>query len=597
MSRQSSPAMTAFEVHHEVAGLLREAREAYVAGNYRRAESLDAAAKERAGSLGCVAGVVRAQRLLGLCSYRLGEAQTSVARLEEALAAAERLDWVAEGLLVRNHLGASLRKTGDLERAHEVLHRGLEAARGREFLAIRARLLGSMGALLDDLGDLDAAADHYARYQELLWLTDDAARQANAAGLVGRVQRLRGNHGAALASARDERRLGRVAGVAVREARGALHEAQALVGLGQHDEAEQALDLAERLIREKGDPRNLVRLLGARAEAARARGDLLTADRFCTSAWRDLADAGLGREAETRARQAEMSAQVSSALGLHGEALWHLGVALEGHLERYGSIKSEGVASLTRHRRAQLRTLATALLDEEGSVERSTAEHARVLELVQRLDSVAGASSSVERGTRNLADWRSEIRSESSKRWGRVFGDDVERLHSETRADLVLVDVLAHGPVGDLARSLFLLFSSLEREFFLRVFDPLRGIGPERLRVKAKKSREVLKARNPPSLGQMCEFVEEESPALIGSRPDIGRHWESIVDAGRALSAAPMCLDGVEGRPPRKLRNAIAHGRGTALERLEADAIRRAVILREDSLFQVLAKMPVVYSQ
>ncbi len=95
-------------VHPQVQARFDQARSAYLNHDYASADEHDADALREARAIDCRAGEVRALRYLGLCAYRLGQAERSVELLDQAQSAANELGWTAEELLVLNHLGASL---------------------------------------------------------------------------------------------------------------------------------------------------------------------------------------------------------------------------------------------------------------------------------------------------------------------------------------------------------------------------------------------------------------------------------------------------------------------------------------------------------
>jgi hypothetical protein len=114
------------------------------------------------------------------------------------------------------------------------------------------------------LGEAQAAAEHYARYEELLGLLDDPGRLANARGLVSRATRLRGDLATALAKAEDERRLGVQVKQPLREGRGWMHMAQAHAAAGDNPQAEHAFAEAAALLADGGDVRTPIEIATAR---------------------------------------------------------------------------------------------------------------------------------------------------------------------------------------------------------------------------------------------------------------------------------------------------------------------------------------------
>lgn len=570
-----------------VTAALARGREAYLRGDVAEAEREDQTALEAAERAGSVYGAIRAARYLGLCAYRRGESALSAQRLEAARDAAASAGWVAEELLVLNHLGATYRRLGRLEAADRTFRGALARAEGPHLRVARARLLGSFGAFMDDLGEEQAAAEYYGRYEELLAVLDDPSRLANAHGLVSRAARVRGDVATALAKAQAEVRLGDQVRQPLRQGRGWMHIGQALAAAGDFAEAEQAFVRAADNLRPANDARAPVHVAAACGRFYLGQGRIHEAHEQV-----DVAMAALTAlptsEAELRGRVSILAAEVASAAGLHGESLWHLGNAIEAQLARFEPISDPKLLPFTRRRRADLMELGRRLLRESGEVEREPDERHRVDELLARL---SGPVPPGEPGVESVAEWRRRVRLGAETRWGRLLGDVFGALPDRTREELILADVVSQGPVGDLSRSLLLLFTVVERELRQRVFDSLTTptVPGTSILHKLKSSRQPL------GLGQLVDALVQPS----SDRPDSDARSElqrrlpepERLQALRSLRDKTRGLDGRELVSPIDWRNDLTHGHSWVKSRRDADAIRRAVSLGRRSPLKVALEL------
>ncbi len=585
--------MDAFELPEAVVAALAAARAAYAQREFAVASVRNEEARRIARELGSRLGEIRATRYLGLCGYRRGMLVESEALLREARAGAVALGWAEEELLVCNHLGATLRKLGRLDDADAVFRWALACADSGTDLSARARLTMNYGAFLDDLGDRDAADDKYAEAERLLERLDAPGRLANARGLVSRAARLRGDARTALEKAESERLLGRQAGEALRESRGWLHIAQAKALLNDDRGAEEAFLNAEEALAGKADVRSPIELAVARGEFFLARRRLVEADARVVAAL-DALEALSKGEHEHRAHVHQLAARVAAASGLHGEALWHLGEALEAQLARFEPIADPRLAALTGNRRRELTELGARLLHEAGAVERESEEEARVKALLTRLHVDAPPQLAPPREWVDV--WRTRVRVEAEERWGDLLPDVFDTLSPASRGDLVLSDVVYHGHVGDLPRSLLLLFVTLERELRERVFRPLGEQGGERER--GSKLDRLLRPGRRYGLGEMLEALSEwptdVSPEDAWLR--LERRLGSITTLRNLarLRAPGRRVDGAVVRTPVAARNAIAHGEPWSwdMRRIEADAVKRALALGPESPLAVVLRIP-----
>lgn len=569
------------DIPEDVRAALERGRAAYREQRYADAEREDGEAQARAIRAGSAAGEIRATRLLGLCAYRRGALVRSAEQLEEARERARGAEWVSEELLACNHLGATYRKLGRLEAADRVFREALERANPRDFLEARARLLGNYGAFLDDLGDERAAAEMYARHEELLGLLDDPGRLANARGLVSRASRMRGDVAQAEAKAQDEIRLGGRARSPLREGRGWLHLAQARAEAGGAADADAAFRAAAALIGGSGEPRVRVELALAQGRFLLGAGRLQEADEAVSrarTAIEDLSD----QEDEHRARVYTLAAEVAGAAGLHGEALWYLERALEAQLRRFEPIADPALRRLTVGRRRELLALAHRLTEEAGLVERGPDELRRVDALLARLgDPPIPHDPPL---AEPMDRWRARVREEATRRWSRLLPGAFTDLSESTRSDLLLADVVAQGPVGDLSRSLFLILTTIERELRDRLLVPLRqGAALSRGGRTGSRLRRLLADDRPPGLGEMLvAFLESPSSfadddPLRALRARLSQ--STALDTFARLREGVTSVDGHALPSPHELRNRIAHGEPWAESRTAADAVRRALTL------------------
>lgn len=575
-----------------VAAAFSEARTAYGQRSFAVARAHDEEALRIARELGHPRGEVRATRFLGLCDYRRGALDGSEELLRQAREGAIALGWVEEELLACNHLGATLRKLGKLDEADALFRWAVTKASSEGLTEAHARLALNYGAFLDHLGDRDGADVQYVCAERLLESLDGTGRRlANARGLVSRGARLRGDAQTALEKALSERDLGRMAGDATRESRGWLHIAQAKAALGAaDDDVEVAFDNAEEVLDGKADVRTPIDLAIARGRFLLDRGRLPEADARVVSARASLGGLSPG-ELEHPARVHQLAARVAVASGLHGEGLWHLSQAMEALLARFEPIADPRLASITRHRRRELAELAEEMLREAGAVERESGEEARVQALLARLDIAPGQAS---RPREWVDDWSRRVREEADRRWRALLPSVYPSLSRASQGDLVLSEVVYHGHVGDLPRSLLLLFVTLERELRERVFQPLGGrIGS---RNQGSRLERLLRTRRHLGLGDMLEALAEPSAGLPprDARAEVERRvGASALSTLARLRQKVISSDGVEIRTPLATRNAIAHGESWILSmpRTSVDAIKRAVAFGKDSPLAVVARI------
>lgn len=504
------------------------------------------------------AGEARVLRLYGAAAYDHLQVERSEALLREARTRAEEGGWESETLLAMNHLGATLRKRGKLDQAARVFEEGLARAHPRDFHFERARLMGNYGALMDDLGDLGGAAELYGRYEELLGLLPDPPldRLANAHGLVSRVYRQRGDFDRALVKAQSEQRLGEQSGDAYREARGWQHIAQAQADLGDVAAAEQSYLQATDVLKRSSYLRAHLSLAHAHGRFYLGLGRLHQAQAMVDRAVQQLRSLS-AEEDEHRAKVAQLAAEVAAAAGLHGEALWHLREALEAQVRRYENLSAPELLRRTRGRREELARLGEQLSREAAQVNRDESELEPVRELLGKL----GVGPATPVPPEDVTSWRERIGEVSRERWAKLLP---ATLTKSTRTDLVLADLLSHGQVGDLPRSLFLILATLERELRERVY-------------KVPRTSETHRSESVPG-PERWGLVR-----LVDGLDASGVEAQVVLCVKRVLEQ-PVALSGPVPITASQLRNDVAHGRLPDLSRVEADAIRRMLVLGEDAV-------------
>ena len=579
------PPNTSPALPSDVVEALRRGRDAFWSGDFPRSEAADRQGLALAEAASSVHGQARALRYLGVCQYGSADLVASESSLRRALNLAESVDWVSEALRIHNHLGATLRKLGRLDEADTLFRSALERADPLGYPIERARLWGSYGAFLDSLGDDRAAAECYARYEELTAQQNTPGQLANARGLVSRSARLRGDLQTALDKARDQVRLGGIAKSPVRIRRGWLHVAEGYAAAGKAVEAEAAFDTAD-AVEGDGDLRAPVDLAVARGEFLLDRNRIREADVQVARALQLVSR--LRAEDEHQVRVLDLATRVASEAGLHGEALWYLGEALAAQLRRFEPIRDPRLKGFTQNQRAQMIALAGRLQHEAGLVGRDAEEQSRVEELVERLGNDAPIAQPPARET--VVDWQSRIRDRATLRWQHLVPSYVE-LGDATRGDLVLADVVSQGPVSDLARSLLLLLSTIERELRERVVSVFAPAREASGRPRSRLAKIVNRAKYPAGLGEMVGALLERPDGFRDDDPRamIARVIPDDILSGLAvLEGTVTDVSGASVGIPIDERNAIAHGRGVALPRVGADAIRRVLTLGERPVLQLV---------
>lgn len=210
---------------------------------------------------------------------------------------------------------------------------------------------------------------------------------------------------------------------------------------------------------------------------------------------------------------------------------------------------------------------------------RDTAELARVDQLLARLG--ADAPGTREPASEAITAWQGRVRERAAERWRRLL-PDFALVGDATRGDLVLADVVSLGPVGDLSRSLLLLFSAIERKLRERLLIPLRGASSWGDKRRSKLAAVLDRVDHPAGLGAILGALQEPAAGYPTSDPRMVLARTLPAGSLSGLFDLQMELTGVDGTAvgkPLDQRNAIAHGRGVGLPRIGADAIRRLLTL------------------
>ncbi len=599
------------------------AKERYRQGDFSGAEAHDRVVLAYGEETGDTLCRVQGHRYVGLCLYRQNRFEDSRVQLNQALELAVDKGLTLHAAFVCNHLGATERQLGRIERALGVFGEGLNIARVNKHLEARARLLGNLGALYDSIGQRSRSDDCYARYEELLELLDDPERLANARGLAGRAAMLRGDLDGAWWRFRDQAELAERYDLPKRRMGALYHQGQeraARATLERHagrdvtaleNEARRAFDEAiEQAVRMERWVR-LPTFLRARAAFHRQSGRWLLA-------YRDLVQAVqvIDRLEDQPARKAKAYrdlALLCQDLGLHGEAFHHLGRSVEKQIEIAERLQSVWAKELLAPMQSELLGLAGQLRSEAGLVHRSARERERLEDLVGRLRETLPQTSSPESSKLAFPDrledahhWAEGIRAQAESLWSqRILGAHFAQLHADTRDDLVRSEIAYHGAVGDIGRSAHLLLLCAERELRQRFYLPLFGLlDRERDRRVARGSEsellQVLSQRGTKvSLGFQLQLLghvlSNGEVASGGFMERARRRFAAHGDALRPLLrlGQPVQVLGEAGPRPHdfvSIRNAVAHGdhRIGTIDRLVVDAVKRTLALDEPGLVQGL---------
>lgn len=565
----------------ELRTLYSEAREAYRTTAHRKALDLNRQLTREATACGDVLGQILGRRFEGLCHYRLSDMAASEEALRDALRLAEGAGEIAQQLLITNHLASTLRRAGKLGEAYERLRAARKRATLPTYLHPRARLIGNLGALYDEFGQRARADDCYARFEELAELIGNPHWLANARSLAARAAAERDDFELAEEKYRDERELAQHNGDVLHLIAATIHTARLAARRGRTDEAEDlfrdALDRSQRCNYEK---RYIDALAGYAGFLREHRGNLSRANYYL-----GLAEAQAAREPEKRANIAHERALLCKEAGLLGESLHYLTMSLDVRADLYAPLTSEDIKAMTKARIAELGKLTEELVDEALRVERCGTEREHLRLVISRLgdpqawekyEARRPAETSKAQGKIAALNW-----------WHRRLTRPVfDAIAAPTREALMSAGVAYHSATDDLTRSAQALALAVEEELRERVFTPAEArLGTLRKRSRMSKTHQHFSARRRWTLGSMLESLAEvvsgTTPASGDVLPAFRRLFASQIPDVTRVTALIQPIVPLKGNARRLLdiRNESVHDAKVRFDRLEVDAIARAITL------------------
>lgn len=567
--------------------LYHQAREAYRATDHHRALDLNRQLTNQATARGDVLGQILGRRFEGLCHYRLSDLAASEEALRDALRLAESAEDVVQQLLIANHLASTLRRAGKLSEAYERLREARKRATLPTYLHPRARLIGNLGALYDELGQRARADDCYARFEELAELIGNPHWLANARSLAARAAAEREDFELAEEKYRDERDLAQRNGDVLHLIAATIHTARLAARRGRTDEAEalfrDALDRSEHCNYEK---RYIDALAGYAGFLREHRGNLSRANYYL-----GLAEAKAAREPEKRANIAYERAILCKEAGLLGESLYYLIESLDVRAALYAPLTREDIKAMTKARIDELGKLTEEMVDEALRVKRSGTERERLKLVISRLsDPQAWERYEARRASYQgppMETAKTQAESVALNWWHRRLSQPIfDSIAAPTRDALMGAGIAYHSATDDLTRSAHLLALAVEEELRERVFTPAEArLRASRKRGRMSKTHQHFSDRGRWTLGAMLESLSE---VVSGTTPLPG----DVLPAFRALLAAQMPdvkrvtalaqpIAPIKGAARRLLdiRNESVHDAKVRFDRLEVDAIARAITL------------------
>lgn len=571
----------------ELRTLYSEAREAYRTTAHRKALDLNRQLTREATACGDVLGQILGRRFEGLCHYRLSDMAASEEALRDALRLAEGAGEIAQQLLITNHLASTLRRAGKLGEAYERLRDARKRATLPTYLHPRARLIGNLGALYDEFGQRARADDCYARFEELAELIGNPHWLANARSLAARAAAERDDFELAEEKYRDERELAQRNGDVLHLIAATIHTARLAARRGRMDEAEDlfrdALDRSQRCNYEK---RYIDALAGYAGFLREHRGNLSRANYYL-----GLAEAQAAREPEKRANIAHERALLGKEAGFLGESLHYLIESLDVRAALYEPLTRDDIKTMTRARIAELGKLTDEMVDEALRVKRSGTERERLKRVISRL----GDPQTWERYEARRASYQgppvetAKTQAESVARnwWHRRLTQPVfDAIAEPTREALIGAGTAYHSATDDLTRSAHLLALAVEEELRERVFTPAAArLTASRKRSRMSKTHQHFSDRRPWTLGSMLESLGEvvsgTKPAPGDVLPTFRRLLASQIPDVTRVTALLRPIVPLKGTARRLLdiRNESVHDAKVRFDRLEVDAIARAITL------------------
>ncbi len=228
---------------------------------------------------------VRVLQALGAVSVDLGEPQAAFGYLNSALEWAQDTGDLTSLFTIYYALAVSHRAQGDLEAATRYLQRALATSEVTKDLAATAIAHNMLAVLAADGGRLKAAYEHADRAIELGRMAGPLVFMAHYLNTKAECAAKLGDWPTAERIARESLDLGTTQGSqdSVAAARVAL--AQVFAHRGETDAASAELREAADIYRGLGWKTELADVLMRQSRAAKARGDLVEAERFATSAF------------------------------------------------------------------------------------------------------------------------------------------------------------------------------------------------------------------------------------------------------------------------------------------------------------------------
>jgi tetratricopeptide (TPR) repeat protein len=228
---------------------------------------------------------MRVLQALGVVCYDLGESQAASAYLNSALEWAQDLGDLSTLFAIYYALAVSHRAQGDLDAATGYLQRALASSEVAKDLVATAIVHNMLAVIAADSGRLNAAYEHVDRAIELGRMAGPAAYMASFLNTKAECAAKLGDWTTAERSARDALEIGTAQGN--RDAVAAAHVAlsQVFEHRGESDAVTVELNAAAEIYRGLGAKSELADVLMRLSRDAKARNDLVEAERFATLAF------------------------------------------------------------------------------------------------------------------------------------------------------------------------------------------------------------------------------------------------------------------------------------------------------------------------
>lgn len=242
---------------------------------------------------------------LGLLYWEKGELQRSLEFQERSLRLFELMGDQRGIATVLGNISLLHRDNGDLELAleNQKLSFGMRERMGDR--AGMALALGSLAELQADLGNLEGATEHFKHSQEICQGIGD--RRVSIHNLCGmaEVSLFKSDIESALSNAQIALKLSIELGARSEEVMSHRILGMSLREMGRHDEAGSEFELAENVLKEIGDRKEMARLLYEQALLCRAKNDMAGANRHMEAAVSEFDRMGMKLWAERSRREME----------------------------------------------------------------------------------------------------------------------------------------------------------------------------------------------------------------------------------------------------------------------------------------------------